>query len=112
LAISQYNDLLTLKRKPVQIIKRIEGQYVQLLETKQLLEDGVKKNELATRFRVSEWIAGRLISLANSYTKRQLIDAVDACQDAFYLNNRGGLIGNASVENLIIKLLTNAESSG
>ena len=105
-AISQYQDLIKLKKSVVTIMGRIQAQYNQLLDVKILLEEGKKPADIESKLRLSKWITSRLISLANSYTRKQLIEAVDMCQEAIMMNNSGGLLGNAAVENLIVKLLT------
>ncbi|MCR5226788.1 MAG: DNA polymerase III subunit delta [Eubacterium sp.] len=105
-AISQYEDLLKLKKNVVTIMIRIEAQYNQLLDIKILLEEGKKESEIADKMRLSKWVVSRLVSLAKSYTRKELIAAVDACQEAMMLKTSGGLLGNSAVENLIVKLLT------
>jgi len=105
-AIRQYEDLLKLKKNVITIIIRIEAQYNQLLDIKILLEEGKKESEIADKKRISKWVVSRLVSLAKQYTRKELLVAIDACQDAMMQKTSGGLPGNSAVENLIVKLLT------
>ena len=104
-AIQLYNDLLELKRKPVSIILRITAQFDQLMQVREILDGGGNKGMVASHFHVGDFVAGKLINIAKSYSKPDLIHSVDMCHEALYLNNTGQLLDNAAVENLIIRLL-------
>ena len=104
-ALKLYNDLLELKRSPVTTINRIADQYKQLLTVSYLLSEGKGQAEVSTELKVTPYIASRLISLCKNVPRKKLLDSVDKCYQAIYLNNSGGMIKNDAVENLIISLL-------
>lgn len=104
-ALKLYNDLLELKRSPVNTINRIADQYKQLLTVSYLLSEGKGVGAVASELKVTEYIASKLISLSKSMPRKKIIKSVDKCYEAIYLNNSGGLIKNDAIENLIVSLL-------
>ncbi len=105
-ALIMYNDLLKLKAKPFAIIHLITRQYNLLLGTKQLLMDGAKQGDIATKLKVRDFAARELISIAQAYSYNELIRCTDMCHEATSKVLTGTMTDDKSAENLIVNLLS------
>lgn len=102
-ALELYYDLLTLKEQPMHILFLLARQFKQLLETKQLMNDGVSQNEMASRLGVPSFAVKNLIGCARKYNSDELKQAVEDFVEAEEAVKTGRLDDRMSVELLIIK---------
>ena len=100
-ALDLYEDLLTLKEPPMRILFLIARQFNQILQVKELVTGGLSKNEIATRLKLSPFIAGKIMLQAKSFTKKQIYSYVETCADAEEAVKTGRLADRLAVELLI-----------
>lgn len=102
-ALDLYYDLLTLKEPPMRILFLLAKQFKQLLETKQMLNEGASQSEIASRVGVPAFAAKNLIACVRGYTSDDLKEAVEDFVEAEEAVKTGRLDDMMSVELLIIK---------
>ena len=104
-AISLYNDLCILKTKPMTIIYLITRQYNMLIQVSQLLSENADVSRVMSVLKCANFVARKYIAICQHYEHRQLIAALDKCQEADIAVKTGRLTDVNAAENLIINLL-------
>ena len=104
-AISLYNDLCILKTKPMTIIYLITRQYNILIQVSQLLSENADVSRVMSFIGCANFVARKYISICQHYEHRQLIAALEKCQEADIAVKTGRLTDVNAAENLIINLL-------
>ena len=70
-AMDLYEDLLTLKEPPMRILFLIARQFNQLLQVKELMNQGMDKSSIASRLKIQPFVAGKLMPQARSFSREQ-----------------------------------------
>lgn len=102
-AMDLYEDLLTLKEPPMRILFLIARQFNQLLQVKELMNQGMDKSSIASRLKIQPFVAGKLMSQARSFSREQILSCVELCVDAEEAVKTGRLGDRLAVELLITK---------
>ncbi len=100
-ALELYQDLLTLKEPPMRILFLIARQFNQILQVKDLLEAGNGKALIASKLKVSPYVAGKLIDEARNFTRDQIMSYVTLCVQLEEDVKTGHLDDELAVELLI-----------
>jgi len=102
-ALELYYDLLTLKEPPMRILFLIAKQFQQLLQVKELREQGYDANGIATKMKLQSFIVKNLLRQTEAFTYEQLEEAVRECVDTEEAVKTGRMNDQMSVEILIVK---------
>lgn len=105
-AILLYTDLCTIKTKPMTIIFLVTRQYNQLIQVSHLLCENADSARIASSLKTPEFAARKLIGICKNYKHRELLAALDKCQDADLAVKTGRLTDVNAAENLIVNLLS------
>lgn len=112
-AMDLYEDLLVLKEPPMRILFLIARQFNQLLQVRELTEKGSQRSEIASALKVPPFVAGKLMSQAKTFDKRQLLSYVEFCVDVEQAVKSGRLSDRLAVELVIAgKAEKNSPSGG
>lgn len=102
-ALDLYYDLLSLKEPPMRILFLIARQFNQMLQLKDLREQGLDSGTVASRAGLAPFIAKRSLAQAERFEKKELLQAVEDCVDAEESVKTGRLGDRLAVEMLIVK---------
>ena len=102
-AMDLYEDLLTLKEPPMRILFLIARQFNQILQVKELAGKGMDKGTIASRLKLSPYVAGKIMLQARSFTKEQILECVTLCVDTEEAVKTGRIQDRLAVELLITK---------
>lgn len=102
-AMDLYEDLLTLKEPPMRILFLIARQFNQILQVKELMEQGKGKNEIASSLKLQPFVVGKAIPQARAFSRSQLLSYVTLCVDMEEAVKTGKLQDRMAVELLITK---------
>lgn len=102
-AMDLYEDLLTLKEPPMRILFLIARQFNQLLQVKELVNQGKDKSTIASKLKIQPFVAGKLMPQARSFSRDQILSFVELCVDAEEAVKTGRLGDRLAVELLITK---------
>lgn len=103
-ALALYNDLLALKEPPMRILFLIARQFNQLLQVRQLSDEGMDQAAIAKKLSLNPYIAGKIRTQARSFSPEVLHGAVTACVDAETAVKTGNLTDQLAVEMLLVQL--------
>jgi hypothetical protein len=70
-----------------------------------MLKDKATPKEISSKLKVADWAASRLIKICYSYTHKDMIRAVELCQQATMSLMSNELTSRDVAENLIINLI-------
>ncbi|MCD8346371.1 MAG: DNA polymerase III subunit delta [Lachnospiraceae bacterium] len=102
-ALDLYYDLLSLKEPPMRILFLIARQFNQMLQLKDLREQGMDHNTVASKAGLAPFIAKKTLSQAAHFSKEALRQAVEDCVEAEEAVKTGRLNDRLAVELLIVK---------
>ena len=102
-AMDLYEDLLTLKEPPMRILFLIARQFNQLLQVKELMDQGNDKSTIASKLKIQPFVAGKLMPQARSFSREQILSFVELCVDTEEAVKTGRLGDRLAVELLITK---------
>ncbi len=102
-ALDLYEDLLTLKEPPMRILFLIARQFNQILQVKELMEDGMGRDSIAAQLKLKSFVAGKIMAQARSFTREQILSYVNLCVDSEEAAKTGRLNERMAVELLIAK---------
>ena len=102
-AMDLYEDLLTLKEPPMRILFLIARQFNQILQVKELMEQGMVRGSIASRLKMQPFVVGKVMPQARSFKKEQILSCVNLCVDAEEAVKTGRLNERLAVELLIVK---------
>ena len=102
-ALQLYYDLLALKEPPMRILFLIARQFNQLLQTREMLADGLGQSELGSKLGLPPFAVKNTVNCARRYTVEELRKAVEDCMGYEEAVNTGKLEDRLSVELLIIQ---------
>lgn len=109
-ALELYYDLLSLKEPPMRILFLIARQFNQMLQVKDLREQGYDNPTIATKAGVAPFVVKRSLSQASRFSKETLRRAVEDCVEAEEAVKTGRLGDRLAVEMVIVKY--SAEEAG
>ena len=102
-ALQLYYDLLALKEPPMRILFLIVRQFNQLLQTKEMLADGLGQSEIGSKLGLPPFAVKNTIHCARRYSAEELRKAVEDCMEYEEAVKTGKLEERLSVELLIIQ---------
>ena len=102
-ALQLYYDLLALKEPPMRILFLIARQFNQLLQTKEMLADGLGQSELGSKLGLPPFAVKNIINCARRYSVEELRKAVEDCMEYEEAVKTGKLEDRLSVELLIVQ---------
>ncbi len=102
-AMDLYEDLLTLKEPPMRILFLIARQFNQLLQVKELMEQGMDKGTIASRLKMQPFVVGKTIPQARQFPRDQILSWVKLCVETEEAVKSGRLQDRMAVELLIAK---------
>lgn len=103
--IDLYSDLLMLREPAMRLLYLITRQYNILLKTKVAIEGNKDYSQIASAVKVPPFTVKKYVAQCQGYTRSQLLDRVNWCQEADTSIKTGAMKDNMAVEMLIIKLL-------
>lgn len=109
-ALDLYYDLLALKEPPMRILFLIARQFNQLLQIKDLREQGYDQGTIASKAGIAPFIVKRSLSQAARFEKAVLRQAVEDCVNSEEAVKTGRLGDRMAVELLIVKYSSANES--
>ena len=101
-AMDLYYDLLALKEPPMRILFLIARQFNQLLQMKELKNQGYDQNSIASRMKIQPFIVKNSWRQMESFTYEELERAVRECVEAEEAVKTGRMNDQMSVEMLIV----------
>lgn len=102
-AMDLYEDLLTLKEPPMRILFLIARQFNQVLQVKELMNQGMDKSSIASKLKMQPFVVGKVMPQARSFSRDQILSYVNLCVDAEESVKTGRLGERLAVELLITK---------
>lgn len=102
-ALDLYYDLLALREPPMRILFLIARQFNQMLQVRDLRDQGYDNTTIASRAGIAPFIAKRALSQAGRFSRQVLQQAVEDCVEAEEAVKTGQLGDRLAVEMLIIK---------
>lgn len=102
-ALDLYYDLLALKEPPMRILFLIARQFNQMLQLRDLRDQGFDNKTIASKAGLAPFIVTKLLGQASHYDKEKLQQAVTDCVEAEASVKTGRLGDRLAVELLIIK---------
>lgn len=102
-ALDLYEDLLALREPPMRILYLLARQFRQLMQTKEMLEEGKGQQEISRILGVPGFAARNYVKCVKSYGKEELRQAVEDLTSAEEDVKTGRLGDRLSVELLIVK---------
>lgn len=105
-AMKFYQDLLALKEPPLRILYLIVRQLNQLLEIKELEDQGLSEKAISERTGIREFIVRKNRKLTKSFTKEELVEGLAFCTQMEEDVKTGKLADQIAVELVIYKLVS------
>lgn len=103
-ALDLYYDLLALKEPSMRILFLVARQFNQLMQVKEASAGGMKKEDIASRFKLRPFIAGKLMGQARQFTKEQLKSYVELCVASEEAVKTGKMTDKLAVELAIVTI--------
>lgn len=100
-AMSLYEDLLALRESPMSIIYKISRQFSQLLNVKDMINDGLRQDAVAAHLKVPSFVASKLMQQARGYDRNALLNNVEKCLELEEAFKKGDMPERLAVELLI-----------
>lgn len=98
-----YYDLLALNEAPMRILALVARQFNQMLQLKDLRDQGLDGSAVASRAGLSPYIAKRVLAQAAKYETAALRQAVEDCVESEEAVKTGQLNQQLAVELLLVK---------
>ena len=102
-AMDLYQDLLTLKEPPMRIMFLIARQFNQILQVKELMNQGMDRGRIASGLKMQPFVVGKIMPQARSFTREQILSYVNLCVDSEEAVKTGRLGDRLAVELLIAR---------
>ncbi|MCD7735488.1 MAG: DNA polymerase III subunit delta [Lachnospiraceae bacterium] len=102
-ALELYYDLLSMKEPPMRILFLIARQFNQMLQVRDLRDQGYDNSSIASKAGIAPFIVKRSLSQAAHFSKEALLKAVEDCVEAEESVKTGKLGDQLAVELLIVK---------
>ena len=98
-----YEDLITLREPPMRILFLIARQFNQILQVKELMNQGMEKNGIASKLKMQPFVVGKTMPQARSFSREQILSYVNLCVDTEEAVKTGRLDERLAVELLITR---------
>ena len=98
-----YEDLITLREPPMRILFLIARQFNQILQVKELMNQGMEKNGIASKLKMQPFVVGKTMPQAKSFSREQILSYVNLCVDTEEAVKTGRLDERLAVELLITR---------
>ena len=102
-AMDLYEDLITLREPPMRILFLIARQFNQILQVKELMNQGMEKNGIASKLKMQPFVVGKTMPQAKSFSREQILSYVNLCVDTEEAVKTGRLDERLAVELLITR---------
>lgn len=102
-ALDLYEDLLALREPPMRILYLLARQFRQLMQTKEMLEEGNGQQEISKTLGIPGFVARNYVNCVKGYEKDRLRQAVEDLTSAEEDVKTGRLGDRLSVELLIVQ---------
>ncbi len=102
-AMDLYEDLITLREPPMRILFLIARQFNQILQVKELMNQGMEKNGIASKLKMQPFVVGKTMPQAKSFSREQILSYVNMCVDTEEAVKTGRLDERLAVELLITR---------
>ena len=102
-AMDLYEDLITLREPPMRILFLIARQFNQILQVKELMNQGMEKNGIASKLKMQPFVVGKTIPQAKSFSREQILSYVNLCVDTEEAVKTGRLDERLAVELVITR---------
>jgi DNA polymerase-3 subunit delta len=102
-ALDLYYDLLALREPPMRILFLIARQFNQMLQIKDLRDQGYDNSSIASRAGIAPFIVKRSLTQAGHFSKDTLYQAVQDCVEAEEAVKTGRLGDRLAVEMVIVQ---------
>ncbi len=102
-ALDLYEDLLALREPPMRILYLLARQFRQLMQTKEMLEEGKGQQEISKTLGIPGFVARNYVNCVKGYEKDRLRQAVEDLTSAEEDVKTGRLGDRLSVELLIVQ---------
>ena len=102
-AMDLYEDLITLREPPMRILFLIARQFNQILQVKELMNQGMEKNGIASKLKMQPFVVGKTMPQAKSFSREQILSYVNLCVDTEEEVKTGRLDERLAVELLITR---------
>lgn len=106
-ALELYYDLLALKEPPMRILFLLARQFNQMLQVKDLREQGLDGGAIAQKAGMAPFVVRRSLAQAERFSGEELRQMVEDCVEAEYAVKTGRLGDRLAVELLIVKYTNN-----
>lgn len=101
-ALTLYYDLLALREKPLSILFLITRHFNILLQVKDLVSLGYHSSTISEKVKIPPFAAGKYISQTKNFTKKRLLEALEACTDIEEQIKTGRITEKIGLELLIV----------
>lgn len=101
-ALKMYYDLLSLKEPPMRILFLIARQFNLLMQVKELKENGLNNNTIASKMGLRDFVVTKYATQSNQFRKEALREALEACVNGEELIKTGKMNDVMCVELIII----------
>lgn len=105
-ALALYYDLLALKEPPMRILYLIGRQYNQILQVKELSEQGNGLQEISSKLGIQSFLVRNYLNYAKQYSAGELLNRVQTCTETEEAVKTGRMTDVLSVELLIVSFST------
>lgn len=102
-ALTLYYDLLALKEPPMRILYLIARQFNQMLQIRDLRDQGYDSKAIAAKAGIAPFIVNRSLAQTGKFTKEELVQAVRDCVGAEEAVKTGRLGDRLAVEMIIVQ---------
>lgn len=102
-ALRLYNDLLTLRERPMSILYLITRHFNILLQIKELLKQGYNNSVISQKVGVPPFAVSKYITQSKNFKRRQLIEGIQSCADIEERVKTGKLVDTMGIELLIVQ---------
>lgn len=102
-ALKLYYDLLELKEKPMDILRRIVTEFNRLMTVKSLKADGLGTEEIGSVIGLPKFVVNKYINVSSRFTHEYLKQAVTDCIDTETLFKQGRMNDIIGVELIIVR---------
>ena len=102
-ALRLYYDLLANREPAMRILRLLSNQFNQLLQVKDLMQQGLGRNEIANKMEKTPYITGKISDQAARFKRSELERNVQACVYAEEEIKSGRISDTLAVELIIVE---------
>ncbi len=102
-ALALYYDLLALKEPPMRILYLIGRQYNQMLQVKEMSDNGNGLQEISSKLGIQSFLVRNYLNYGRQYSAKELLNRVQVCTETEEAVKTGRMTDALSVELLIVQ---------